>query len=397
MRIFLSFPSELESTADQIAQSLRNRDYDVFFSHDDLPPGDSFDMRVESAISKSDFMVFLISPESVTRGRYTLTEMGFARSKWPNPSRRVLPVMAAATPLESVPNYLKAVTILEPEGNIAAETRAAVDRILQESPATSLSGNRLLMLILSMMALVSAIGSYLANNYSPQTLGFSFIGADVKAPVLPGVIFGVVVAICSAIYGLRDRFQLGLVILVTTAAWIAAFDMSSATDGLLHQYSKTVVSDNGAAAARDSSASDASPGSTAPDTPPPAEGSGADTATPANTPPSPAAVLYLSNNPLAVGFVGIVGGAVGGAITILGLLITSPLFRRLDSVLVCWATATVAAAVLGIVQNFFVLFAVWQIAVILTIARGFSPATAQLPQWLGRLTASASFISRRAG
>ena len=41
MRIFLSFPSELESTADQIAQSLRNRDYDVFFSHDDLPPGDS--------------------------------------------------------------------------------------------------------------------------------------------------------------------------------------------------------------------------------------------------------------------------------------------------------------------------------------------------------------------
>src|SRR5580698_5089227 len=157
MRIFLSFPSELESTADQIAQSLRNRDYDVFFSHDDLPPGDSFDTRVESAISKSDFMVFLISPQSVTRGRYTLTEMGFARSKWPNPSRRVLPVMAAPTPLESVPNYLKAVTILEPEGNIAAETRAAVDRILQEEPATGLSGNMPLMLILSIMALASAI------------------------------------------------------------------------------------------------------------------------------------------------------------------------------------------------------------------------------------------------
>jgi TIR domain len=387
MRIFLSFPSELESTADQIAQSLRNRDYDVFFSHDDLPPADSFDLRVESAILKSDFMVFLISPESVTRGRYTLTEMGFARSKWPNPSRRVLPVMAAPTPLESVPNYLKAVTILEPEGNIAAETRAAVDRILQEDPATNSSGNIPLMLILSIMALVSAIGSYLANKYSPDRFGFSFIGGDVKAPVLPGVMFGAVVAICSAIFGLRDRFQLGLVILVTTAAWIAAFDTSSTTNALLNQYSKTIVSESGAAAAPDSSAPDAAA---------PAQGTGADTATPADTPPSPTTV-NLSNNPLAVGFLGLVGGAVGGAITILGLLITSPSFRRLDSVMVCWATATVAGAVLGITQSFFVLFAVWQIAVILTIARGFSPAPAQLPRWLGRLTASASFMSRSVG
>jgi hypothetical protein len=288
------------------------------------------------------------------------------------------------------------VTILEPEGNIAAETRAAVDRILQESPVTSLSGNTPLMLILSIMALASAIGSFLANKYSPQRLGFSFIGADVKAPVLPGVMFGVVVAICAAIFGLRDRFQLGLVILVTTAAWIAAFDMSSTTNALLNQYSKTIVSDNGAAAVPDSSASDASPASTAPDASPPARGTGADTATPADTPPSPT-TIYLSNNPLAVGFVGLVGGAVGGAITILGLLITSPPFRRIDSVMVCWATATVAGAVLGITQSFFVLFAVWQIAVILAIARGFSPATAQLPRWLGKLTASAPFMSRSVG
>jgi len=91
MQIFLSFPSELESAAEEVAQSLRNRDYDVFFSHDDLPPGDSFDARVEAAISKSDFMVYLISPESVTKGRYTLTEMGFARTKWPNPSKQRTP------------------------------------------------------------------------------------------------------------------------------------------------------------------------------------------------------------------------------------------------------------------------------------------------------------------
>ena len=101
MRIFLSFPSELELQAGNIAQSLRNCDHDVFFSHDDLPPGDSFDARVEKAIESSDFMVFLISPESVTRGRYTLSELAFAKTKWPNPSNRVLPVMMA--PIQPVP------------------------------------------------------------------------------------------------------------------------------------------------------------------------------------------------------------------------------------------------------------------------------------------------------
>jgi hypothetical protein len=354
-------------------------------------------MRVESAISKSDFMVFLISPQSVTKGRYTLTEMGFARSKWPNPSMRVLPVMAVPTPLENVPNYLKAVTILEPEGNMAAETRAAVDRILKETPAKSPSDGRRLTLILSIMALASAIGCYLATKFSPAMLSFSFIGSDAKAPILPGVIFGGAVATCNAIFGLRDRFQLTLVIVVTTAAWIAAFDTSATTMGLLNQYSKTVAPDNGTADTSDSSASDASSGSSATSgASPPAEGSPAEPATTTGTPPTPTTV-YLGNNPVAVYVVGLVGGAVGGAITILGLLIANPPFRRLEGVMLCWATATVAGAVYGMGQNIFVLFAVWQTAVILAIAHGFSPATAEIPQWLGKLTASVSYTSRGAG
>ena len=191
MRIFLSFPSELESEADGIAQSLRNCDYTVFFSHDDLPPGDSFDARVESAIENSDFMVFLISPESVTKGRYTLTEMAFARSKWPNPSKRVLPVMAAPTPLEKVPNYLRAVTILEPEGNTAAEVRAAVDRILKISTADGSSFDRSLVLPLTALSLVSALFCYLTFIYTSQILTFSFLQSG-GVTILPGIIFGLV-------------------------------------------------------------------------------------------------------------------------------------------------------------------------------------------------------------
>ena len=385
MQIFLSFPSELESAADEIAQSLRNCDYDVFFSHDDLPPGDSFDMRVETAISKSDFMVFLISPESVTRGRYTLTEMGFARTKWPNPSKRVLPVMAVPTPLENVPSYLKAVTILEPEGNMAAETRAAVDRLLGQTPTDRRSGNKSLTLTLAILALMSAFGSYLAMKYSPDILQFSFGTGDPKAAILPGVLFGAVVATCNAIFGIRDRFQLALVIVVTMLAWIIAFDVSKTTFALLDQYSRTVASD--------ASASDEASSAQTPEGGANADAAATSAAPATPDPPAPATETF-SKNP-AVGYIiGLIGGAVGGTITILGLLITNPGFRRLESVMVCWATATVAGAAYGFSYNYiFVLFAVWQIAVILAIARGFSSATAQIPGWLAKISASTSYTS----
>src|SRR5947209_1399556 len=129
MKIFLSFASEQTALAEPVALSLRDRGYQVFFSHDDLPPAASFDAQVERAIRDSDVFVFLISPQSVTRGRYTLTELSFAKRKWSNPNARVLPVMLVSTPLAEVPNYLKAVTILEPEGNAAAETAAAVSSL----------------------------------------------------------------------------------------------------------------------------------------------------------------------------------------------------------------------------------------------------------------------------
>ncbi|WOH83616.1 toll/interleukin-1 receptor domain-containing protein [Bradyrhizobium sp. BEA-2-5] len=220
MRIFLSFPSELESQADSIAQSLRNCDHDVFFSHDDLPPGDSFDARVEKAIESSDFMVFLISPGSVTRGRYSLSELAFARNKWPNPSNRVLSVMMASTPLDQVPTYLKAVTILEPQGSAAAETRATVDRMLEAKFEQSRDRSNLPFAVLS---LASAVVCTLATTYALNVLQYSFVASDPGGiTILPGVIFGAAIATCNVMFGARDRFQLALVVAITTAAWIAA-------------------------------------------------------------------------------------------------------------------------------------------------------------------------------
>jgi hypothetical protein len=134
MKIFLSYASDDKKIADSIALSLRSRGHKVFFDRDDLPAGRSYDQQIERAIELTDIFIFLISPESVVRGRYTLTELKFARQKWSGPTDNVLPVLVRATPRDQIPIYLTAVTMLEPEGNIAAETSAAVEKMRLISP-----------------------------------------------------------------------------------------------------------------------------------------------------------------------------------------------------------------------------------------------------------------------
>ena len=126
MKIFLSYASQDRAVAESIAFSLRGRGHKVFLDRDNLPPGKSYDEQIESAVNESEIFVFLISPDSVEHGRYSLTELTFARRKWPDPNGRVLPVMVRKTPLEQIPPYLTAVSYLEPVGNIAAETSSTV-------------------------------------------------------------------------------------------------------------------------------------------------------------------------------------------------------------------------------------------------------------------------------
>jgi len=135
MNIFLSYSSTRKDIAEGICFALQAAGHDVFFDKEDLRSGESYDKRIADAIDASDLFVFLISPESVKKGHYALTELKVARRKWDNPSGRVLPVMVAPTPLEDVPAYLKAVTMLEPEGNLAAEVVMAVADLAPERAA----------------------------------------------------------------------------------------------------------------------------------------------------------------------------------------------------------------------------------------------------------------------
>src|SRR3954464_13378939 len=99
--IFLSYSSEQSEAATRIELSLKGDGYAVFRDRTSLPPGESFDARIRAAIEESDLFIFLISRESISPGRYTLTELKFAEQKWGHPGGHVLPVFTDATPTDA--------------------------------------------------------------------------------------------------------------------------------------------------------------------------------------------------------------------------------------------------------------------------------------------------------
>lgn len=106
---------------ESVCYELQAEGHEVFFDKEDLPPGRGYNELIRSAIENCDLFIFMISPESVAKGRYTLTELKIAAKKWPNPAGHVLPVMLVPTSFDEIPAYLKAVTVLSPEGNLTAE------------------------------------------------------------------------------------------------------------------------------------------------------------------------------------------------------------------------------------------------------------------------------------
>lgn len=129
MKIFLSYASEDRPAATAIQLALRAQGHKVFFDREDLPPGDEYDARIRQAIENADLFLFLISPQALDSGSYTLTELAIADKTWRHPSGRMLPVVLRPTPLDTVPEVLRSVTLLQPEGNVTGSVADAVYRI----------------------------------------------------------------------------------------------------------------------------------------------------------------------------------------------------------------------------------------------------------------------------
>lgn len=132
-KVFLCHASEDAEPAGGIAVALCQAGCKVFFDEHSLPPGGDYHKRIHAAIRKCNLFVFLMTPESLKLGKYTINELEFARERWKNPAGHVLPVNIGAILGNDVhvPPYLGAVTIYTPSGNLAAGVRHEVEKILQ--------------------------------------------------------------------------------------------------------------------------------------------------------------------------------------------------------------------------------------------------------------------------
>jgi len=140
MRVFISYASEDRDIAEKVQLALAGDGNATFFDTQDLPAGGDYNARIAAGIEQCDALVFLVSPYSVVPGSFALTELKLARSRWAHPAGRVVPVRIAPVSFEQMPNYLKAVTILEPEGNVALEVVMAVRALRQALGASGTDG-----------------------------------------------------------------------------------------------------------------------------------------------------------------------------------------------------------------------------------------------------------------
>lgn len=151
MRVFISYASEDRGVAEEIRLALAGADHEVFHDKESLPPGEDYHDRIRTAVARSDVLVFLVTRNSVAPGSYALTELKYARGKWPHPKGKVLPVRIGDVDWNAIPPYLREVTVLQPEGNMPAEVVAAISGMA--SP-----GRRKRKLALSIAAALMVIG-----------------------------------------------------------------------------------------------------------------------------------------------------------------------------------------------------------------------------------------------
>lgn len=126
MKVFLSYASEDRAIAAAINRALLEHGHDVFFDRDDLPAGEEFHLRIRRGIEQSDLFVFLVSEQALDPGSYTLSEVAIMERAWQRLSGRVLPVMLEQVPFAHLPLALRAVTVLQVDGDVVAATADAV-------------------------------------------------------------------------------------------------------------------------------------------------------------------------------------------------------------------------------------------------------------------------------
>ena len=127
--IFICYAHNDRPAAERIHFALTGAGYTTFYDRESLSVGGEFHRQIQLEIERCDAFIFLISPDSVAHGNYAQSELRQARTRWPHPQNRVLPVLCREVTDDQVGGYLMAVTIVRPEGDLAADVLFAVSRL----------------------------------------------------------------------------------------------------------------------------------------------------------------------------------------------------------------------------------------------------------------------------
>lgn len=171
MNVFLSYAAEDRATAAALHRALVEQGHEVFFDREDLPAGEEFHVRIRRAIEASDLFVFLASEHALDDGSYTLSELAIVERSARRLSGRLLPVLLGPLPVARLPLALRAVTVLQPAGDVVAAVADAVHALARARRRRRL---RQAAVVGGVAALIAAAG-YLASMH---LRGMPSVGRD---------------------------------------------------------------------------------------------------------------------------------------------------------------------------------------------------------------------------
>jgi len=242
MRIFLAHSNQDKSIAEPIALSLRARGHAVFFDKDSLPPGKSFELQIERAINKSDLFIFLATDNSLKEGSFTLTELRYAKKKWPNPKHHILPVLPISGNGGGISKEILSLNfgphnVLRQSGNLPAEVSHAVQE-LRSLTVCIVNG-----LKFSTVGIMSGI----ISSFLPFT-GKSWLNVKIgDVAIDSGIVFGIAIAVAIWIWS-GPRSWVSVIIAFSTGAiantimiyssgsWLSEIDIPLGATGELREH-----------------------------------------------------------------------------------------------------------------------------------------------------------------
>ena len=126
--VFISYAFEDREIAEDLYHALERAGHTAFLDKKALPIGQEYNVHIEDLVSKSDYFVFLISPDAIQSGTYALTELQYAEAKWGKEPEGIVPVMIRPVDTKALPSFLRQTTYLSPKGNATAEVLSELNR-----------------------------------------------------------------------------------------------------------------------------------------------------------------------------------------------------------------------------------------------------------------------------